>query len=443
MQAPLLQVAVVGAGPAGMYVAEELLLQQDVEVQIDLFDRLPTPFGLLRYGVAPDHLKMKSLAVTLQRVLDHDQIRFVGNVQVGRDVTVEELREAYDVVVYTYGASTDRPLGVDGEELPGSAAATEFVNWYSGHPDVAADRFNLDATAVAVIGLGNVALDVTRLLARQAGELRGTDIPASVLEVFEASSVTDLHLVGRRGPLEAKFTHKELRELGALRDVDILVSTEEVQEAQRQLSESPDDAVEPMVRRNLDLFAEWSGRSITGAARRIHLHFWSRPLEIIGDGRVKALRVSKRGCEAGQEIPVQMVLRSVGYRGVEMPGVPFDTVSGTVPSVGGQLLRDGRVSAGEYVAGWIGRGATGVLGTNRADAGATVQRIVADALGSPRRPSSQPDLLVRLQARHPGVVLKDGWSRIDAAEVELGVRLDRDRCKIATWPELLDVAAAS
>lgn len=442
-----MRVAVVGAGPAGLYIADALVYQKDVPVQVDVFDRLPTPFGLLRYGVAPDHLKMKSLSRALQRTLDDDAVRFFGNVEVGRDLTVGELRAGYHAVAYTFGASADRRLEIPGEDLPGSASATDFVTWYSGHPDVPPERFDLAAvTSVVVVGVGNVAVDVSRVLVKDVTALRTTDVPETVLTRLERSGVTDVHVLGRRGPTHAKFTTKELRELGELEGVDVVVDPAQLELADDELAEL---AAKPGLAHNVDILRGWSERGLTGAPRRLHLHFWSRPVEVVGDDRVRAVRVEPTRLEGGQvvpagepqELPAQLLLRSVGYRGNELPGVPLHDETFTVPHIDGRVHRGEDVSAGEYVAGWIGRGATGVLGTNRSDAESVVERILEDV---PTLLQREPSVDVDALLRERGVRAVDcaGWAGIDAAEVDLGRGLGRARSKLATWDELLTSAAA-
>jgi len=439
-----LRVAVVGAGPAGLYVADSLLLQNEVPVRVDVYDRLPTPFGLLRYGVAPDHLKMKSLSKVLQRTLDDERVRFVGGVTVGREVPVDDLRAAYHAVVHTFGASSDRRLGVPGEELDGSASATRFVHWYSGHPDVAADAFDLSAESVAVIGVGNVAVDVSRILVKDVEALRRTDIPSNVLDVLSSSRVREVHVLGRRGPAHATFTSKELRELGELEGVDVVVNPAEL-----ELDEGAEQRAQadPDVQRNLSLLREWAERPRTGAARSLHLHFWSRPLELRGGERVEQVVVERTAVDESGAVratgerwtlPAQLVLRCVGYRGVPVEGVPFDDGTCTVPAHEGRVLREGGVSTGEYVAGWIGRGPVGVLGTNRSDAESVVERLLADAPGLQRR--DDVDIPARLRSSGTVVVDGAGWAAIDAAEIALGAEQGRPREKLATWDGLLEAA---
>jgi ferredoxin/flavodoxin---NADP+ reductase len=429
----MLRVAVVGSGPAGLYTAEALikqaaLLPTAVTIKVDVIDRLPTPYGLVRYGVAPDHKSIKSVANYLRRVLESPDVRFVGGVTLGVDVTREELLAAYDAVVYATGAMRDRRLAIDGEDLPGSYAATDFVNWYCGHPDVAPDAFTLDAESVAVIGVGNVAVDVARILARDPAELEATDIPEPVMDALRASRVREVHVIGRRGPAQAKFTTKELRELGELAGVEVSVPAREF-DLEGGFDRSGESATlaaaDRRVRGNLVAMAGWSGAdaatpdnaatptptpdatpSLTSdatptptpdgkAGRKLRLRFWLRPVEIekSADGTVGGIRLERtRLTESGEfegtgefeTIDVQMVLRSVGYQSVPLPGVPFDPKSHTVPNAAGRVLSEtGEPLPGEYVAGWLKRGPTGVIGTNKADAAETVQALLADLAGGP------------------------------------------------------------
>jgi ferredoxin--NADP+ reductase len=440
MSSPTLRVAVVGAGPAGLYVADALTFQEDVPVQVDLIDRLPTPFGLLRYGVAPDHLKMKALSSTLQRTLDHDDVRFFGNVEVGRDVTVDELRERYSAVVYTYGASADRRLGIDGEDLAGSHSATEFVNWYSGHPDIASDRFDLSGvTTAVVVGVGNVAVDVARMLVKDPDQIATTDVPTAVVAALQTSAVTDVHVLGRRGPLDAKFTLKELRELGELDGVDVVVDGADFCEPQDRV-----DAAGPQQKRSYDTMKAWAERPLAGARRRLHLHFWTAPDAATGAGSLAAVQVRRTrdgGAYASGEARVidsQLLLRSVGYRGLSIDGAPYADETGTVPHEDYRVLREGSMSVGEYVAGWIARGPSGVLGTNRADADKVADLILADRSSLPRREAV--DVVGLLRDRGVEVVECDGWTRIDQGEVALGQSESRARAKIATWDALMAAA---
>jgi ferredoxin/flavodoxin---NADP+ reductase len=436
-----LHVAVIGSGPAGIYAAEALVKQAAGDVHVDIFDRLPTPYGLVRYGVAPDHTSIKSIARYLQRVLEDPAVRFLGGVEFGRDVTRESLLDCYDAVIYATGAMVDRHLGIPGEDLPGSVAATDFVNWYCGHPDAAGLEVDLSADAVAVIGVGNVAVDVVRILAKTADELRATDVPDAVLDLLGGSGVRRIHMIGRRGPAQAKFTTKELRELGALPAAEVHVRAEDMRldAASAALAEA-----DRHVRGNVKVMSEWAGRPAGDLPRRLDLRFWLRPVEILGTGRVEALRLEHTtlndegrvvGTGSYETLPVGLVLRSVGYQSVPLPDVPFDPGTSVVPNEAGRVLgADGRPMPGEYVAGWIKRGPTGVIGTNKADAAETVRGLLAD-MGE--RAQVRPSIESLLDSRGVRVVTYDDWLGIDAGEIALARSLNRgDRVKLAGWEAL-------
>lgn len=435
-----LRVAVIGAGPGGLYAAGALCAQKDVAVEIDVLDRLPVPFGLLRYGVAPDHLKMKSLAGGLQKVLDDPRVRLFGDVRVGENLSVAELRDCYDAVVYAIGAATDRRLGIPGEDLPGSTSATAFVNWYSGHPDQTTSGVELDCSAAAVLGLGNVAVDVARILIRSIDELRPTDMPDEVLDVLAASKVTDVHVIGRRGPADAKWTSKEFRELCELEGVDVIVNPADV-----ELDEAAQARVagDKNLARSVATLKELAGKPLTGAPRRLHLHFFAPPTEILGTDRVEGIRAGKG--EQERTLDVGLVLRSVGYLGVELDGAPFDASNGTIPTdEGGRVLRDGAVSTGEYVAGWARRGPTGVIGTNRPDGELVSTSLRADAADLVLRPAPEPAALHDLLAiRGVEIVDLSGWAKIDAAEIAGGTAQGRPRAKLSTYEQLRAAARAA
>ncbi|WP_083951997.1 FAD-dependent oxidoreductase [Actinomadura rubrobrunea] len=440
---PGARVAVVGSGPAGLYAAEALVKQSGGDVQVDVFDRLPTPYGLVRYGVAPDHKSIKSIARYLQRVLEHPAVRFFGRVEFGRDLTRADLLECYDAVVYATGAMVDRRLGVPGEDLPGSVAATDFVNWYCGHPDAADHRFDLSVEEVAVIGVGNVAVDVVRILAKSADELRDTDVPEHVLAALAGSRVRRIHMIGRRGPAQAKFTTKELRELGELPHAEIHVSPDDLRldPASAALAES-----DRHVRGNVAVLGRWTDEPPGAKPRRIDVRFWRAPREILGAGRVEALRLERTrlgddgrvtGTGEYETLPVGMVLRSVGYQSVPLPGVPFDDRAHVVPNRGGRILApDGSPVPREYVAGWIKRGPTGVVGTNKSDAAETVANLLADLAADREPPARKIEEL--LAERALPVVTYDDWLNLDAAERALARSLNRgERVKLARWDAML------
>jgi ferredoxin--NADP+ reductase len=483
-----LTVAVIGSGPAGLYTAEALIKQgaaidPPVTIHVDVIDRLPTPYGLVRYGVAPDHKSIKSIAEYLRGVLEHDGVRFVGAVHLGDEVTRPDLLSCYDAVVYATGAMRDRRLGIPGEDLPGSYAATDFVNWYCGHPDVDPDRFTLDAESVAVIGVGNVAVDVARILIRDPAELRDTDVSQPVLDALMTSKVREVHMIGRRGPAQAKFTTKELRELGELEGVDVVVGPGEADlSAFDESGESERLATSDRhVRGNYKVISDWASRGEAeagvGAARRLTVRFWLSPVEIQGESKVEGLIVERTRLDASgrltgtgqhETVPVQMVLRSVGYQSVPLPGVPFDDRSHTVPNADGRVLdSSGQPQPGEYVAGWLKRGPTGVIGTNKSDAAQTVRALLADLAGGPGpdeaplpragllrlpeagvatgEPASAGSVDVAwsapfnelLRARGIKPVGYDDWLKIENAEKELASSLGRGaRVKLASRADI-------
>ncbi|HEY7483863.1 MAG TPA: FAD-dependent oxidoreductase [Streptosporangiaceae bacterium] len=437
-----LQIAVIGSGPAGIYAAEALLKQAGEDVRVDVLDRLPTPYGLVRYGVAPDHKSIKSIAKYLQRVLESPGVRFIGCVELGRDITREDLLSCYDAVIYCTGAMVDRQLGVPGEDLPGSVAATDFVNWYCGHPDAVDLTFDLSVEEAAVIGVGNVAVDVVRILAKTSDELSETDAPEYVIEALANSKIRQIHMIGRRGPAQAKFTTKELRELGEIDNAAVGLRPEdlELDPASAALEES-----DRHVRSNLKVLRDWAGREHTERPRRLDVRFWLRPVEIVGSsehgGRVEGLRLERTkldddgrvvGTGSYETLPAGIVLRSVGYQSVPLAGVPFDERRYVVPNDAGRVIDDdGRPVPGEYVAGWIKRGPTGVVGTNKSDAAETVRSLLADLSGGASRTARIEELL---ETRDIPAVTYESWLGIDAAEVALAERLGRgERVKLAGW----------
>ena len=442
----MLRVAVIGSGPSGIYAAQSLIKNAPEVggVEVDVIDRLPAPYGLVRYGVAPDHGKIKSIILALRKVLETDGIRFLGNIDIGTDLTMQELHEHYDAIVMAYGAAIDRRLGIDGEELAGSFSATDFVAWYSGHPDTQIDQFTLDATNVVVVGVGNVAVDVARILAKTADDLRPTDLPDHVLDVLSASHVTDIHVLGRRGPAQAKFTTKELRELGELVNADVVVREDELVLDAASEETIASDANQ---RRNLEILRTLAAEKPSGKPRRIHLRFLVRPTTIFGSEKVDGVQVERteldgtgnvKGTGVLETIPAQMVLRSVGYRGQGLAGLPFDERNGTIPHEAGRVLHEGKQVPGEYVAGWIKRGPTGVIGTNKSDASETITSLIADAPNLTPAPIRDPQALLNLLVtRGVHVVDWEGWVGIDAAEIALGQAQGRERIKIADRDLLL------
>ncbi|MDQ4041324.1 MAG: FAD-dependent oxidoreductase [Actinomycetota bacterium] len=453
------RVAIVGAGPAGAFAAA-CLLRARGDVEIDLFERLPTPWGLLRGGVAPDHQEIKRLDDTFDRETLQRGCRFLGNVEVGTDVSHSELMRHYTAVVYATGAQTDKSLGIPGEDLPGSFAATEFVAWYNGHPDYREREFDLSAERAVVIGNGNVAADVTRILALSLAELERTDVADHALAALRESRVREVVVLGRRGPAQAAFTSAELRELGRLDGVDTRVAPQDV-ELDPVSQQWLDEQGTFTARTNVKLLREIASRPPrSDAARRIHLRFLRSPVEIRGAERVEAVDVrrneivrSEDGAlraravdEAVETIECGLVLRSVGYRAVPLPDVPFDERSFVLPNQRGRVLgTDGEPLPGVYAVGWIKRGPTGILGTNKRDAEETVsclaQDLQAGALAAPPEPARERiDAL--LAERKPDLVTVDGWRAIDEHELALGSAQERPRVKLASREELLAAAAA-
>jgi ferredoxin--NADP+ reductase len=451
-----LRVAIVGAGPAGFYAAEHLLRHDDLVAEVDMFDALPTPYGLVRYGVAPDHQKIKSVTAVFDKIAAHPRFRFFGNVGLGRDLGREELRAHYHQIVYATGAQTDRRLGIPGEDLEGSHAATEFVAWYNGHPDFRRCRFDLSAERVAVVGVGNVAVDVARILCRTPEELAGTDIADDALAALGESGVREVVMLGRRGPAQAAFTNPELRELGELAGADVVALGEEVELdplSRAQLEKSPERAT----LRKVEILQGYARRPAAGKPRRLLLRFLLSPVELIGDarGRVRAIRLARNVLTATptgtlqatptgvtEEIPVGLVFRSVGYRGVPLPGVPFHDTWGVILNERGRVLdpESREPIVGEYAAGWIKRGPTGVIGTNKPDAAETVACMLEDmargALLAPAGPAAEAaERTVR--SRQPRYLTYADWLRLDELEVARGRALGRPRVKFTGLAEML------
>lgn len=439
-----LRVAVVGSGPSGVYTAEALIKQAEIPVRVDVLDRLPTPYGLVRYGVAPDHQAIKSVTKVMQKVLQDPRVRFFGNVFFGRDLTRADLRQHYDAVVYTVGASADRSLGIRGENLPGSLSATEFVAWYNGHPDYATRNLTLSVSGAAVVGVGNVAVDVTRILSKSAEELGKTDIADHALKVLAQSRVKDVYMLGRRGPAQAKFTTKELRELGELPEADIVVRAEELELDEKSAASIAGD---PPMLKNQEILREFAVRLPQGKGRRVHLRFLVSPVEILGTDKVEGIRLERNrldenlnavGTGEFETLEVGMVLRSVGYKGVALPDVPFDPKRGTIPNVQGRVTMDGNVVRGEYTAGWIKRGPSGVVGTNKADASETVKLLLGDAPALSPAPESNPDAVVKLLERRGVMFITfEHWTVLDHHETAQGAAGGRPRVKVTSVEEML------
>jgi ferredoxin/flavodoxin---NADP+ reductase len=439
--------AVIGAGPSGFYAAEHLLREG---IAVDLFDALPTPYGLVRAGVAPDHPKIKSVTRIYDKTSQHPDFRFFGGVQLGGDVTREELLERYHALVYAVGTPTDNRLEIPGEQRPGSVAANRFVAWYNGHPRHAGEAFDLSCSRAVVIGNGNVALDVARMLVLHPDELAPTDAADHALASFAGASVTDVVVVGRRGPAQAAFTTPELRELGALARADIVADPAELE------GTGPAEAT-PTVQRNLSLLRELAAKPPAGKSHRIELRFCRSPVEVLGDGEngpVTGVRVSlnrlEDGCAVptGEEeiIPCGLVVRAIGYRGRPLDGVPFDERRGLIRNGGGRVCdEDGATRTGEYAVGWIKRGPSGVIGTNKKCAAETVARLLEDRSGRRLNEPSAPDgdaIEAWLRSRVGGLVTWHGWQAIDAHEQGLGAPQGRPRVKLVRLDEMHAVAGS-
>jgi ferredoxin/flavodoxin---NADP+ reductase len=451
-----LRVAVIGAGPAGFYVAEHLLRRTDVVADVDMFDRLPTPYGLVRAGVAPDHQKIKAVTAAFDKVAAHPRFRFFGGVELGKHVSVTDLRGYYHQIVYTTGAQTDRRMGIPGEDLLGSHPATEFVAWYNGHPDYRDCQFDLSQERVAVVGVGNVAVDVARILCRTPEELAATDIADYALEALRHSRVKEVYLLGRRGAAQAAFTNPEIKELGELAGADIAVIPEEV-ELDPLSREALDASGDRAGGKKVEILQGYARRPPAGKPRRLVLRFLVSPVAVLdnGAGAVGGIRlvhnrlvatatgaIQAQATERFEDLPVGLVFRSVGYRGVPLPGVPFDDKWGVVLNEKGRVLDPGTKQPlpGEYTAGWIKRGPTGVVGTNKPDAAETVtgmlEDLAADHTIEPAEPEA--DAAERfVRRRSPEYVSYADWLRLDELETTLGRARGCPRVKLTRVDEML------
>lgn len=442
------RVAIVGSGPSGFYAAEPLLTANR-NVEVDMYDRLPTPFGLVRYGVAPDHPKIKNVIRVYEKTAADPKLAFFGNVAVGRDIRVAELRRFYDAVIFACGAETDRHLNIPNEDFKGSHTATEFVGWYNGHPDYQGRSFDLSHPVAVVIGLGNVAMDVARVLCKTVDELKNTDITRRALEVLAESNVREVHVVGRRGPAQAAFTPVEIREFGELHDCDPVVAANDLilnPASQVEL----DDPQAPVRRKNFEILQKYAAWPSSAKRKKFVLHFLKSPVEIKGGGRVEKLVLEKneltgepgrqnaRGTGQFEELDCGLVFRSVGYQGLPIDDLPFDAKKGVFPNQGGRLTRDGEIVPGLYATGWIKRGPSGVIGTNKPDSQETVTNLLADA--SQLKPCEQPDrtaVMEFLSRKNIRFIRFEDWKKIDAAEIKRGEPLGKPREKFTTVAEMM------
>jgi ferredoxin--NADP+ reductase len=456
MSSSPLRVAVVGSGPAGFYAAEQLLTARDATVAVDMFERLPTPWGLVRAGVAPDHPKIKAVTRRYEKTAAKEGFRFFGNVAVGAELPVEELKRHYHAVIYAFGASGDRHLDIPGEDLPGSHSSTEFVAWYNGHPDFADHEFDLSAETAVVVGNGNVALDVARMLALPRETLAATDVADHALDALAESSVKEVVVLGRRGPAQAAFTTPELIELSELADADVIVDPGdcELDPASARAVEEAD----AQTKKKVEVLRGYAATPPRGADRRIVLRFFASPLELVGDERVEGVRVGRTELveqddgslravvtEAEETIPCQLVFRSVGYRGIPIRGVPFDERRATIPNERGRVLEapGGEQRLGEYVSGWIKRGPSGIIGTNKKDSQETVDALLEDAAAGrvPEPEVDDPDAILNVLAEQaPHHIVYAHWEAIDEAERTAGEPHGRPRVKLVRREHLLDAA---
>jgi ferredoxin--NADP+ reductase len=451
-----LRVAIIGAGPAGYYAAEALFRQDAVAVEVDLYDRLPTPYGLVRAGVAPDHQKIKFVTSAFDKTAGHPGFRFFGHVEFGKDLTLEDLRDHYHQIVFTTGAQTDRRMGIPGEDLAGSHPATEFVAWYNGHPDFRECRFDLSGERAVVVGVGNVAVDVARILCRTPEELATTDIADHALAALRESRIREVVLLGRRGPAQAAFTNPEIKEMGELAGADVQARPEETELdplSRQELERAPDRATA----RKVELLQGYARRAPTGKPRRLVLRFLVSPVALLGDaaGRVAAIRLVRNRLQATpagslkaeptgehEELATGLVFRSVGYRGVPLPGVPFHDDWGVIWNERGRVLDPvtRQPVVGEYAAGWIKRGPSGVIGTNKPDAAETVACMLEDLARGVVLAPAYPDpaaIEALVRQRQPRVVSYADWRRLDAIEIAAGKAAGRPRVKLTRVEEML------
>ena len=448
-----LRVAIFGSGPAGFYAVAELLRQKDYTATVDLFDRLPTPYGLVRGGVAPDHQKIKAVIRQYEKTAGRERFRFFGNVSFGTDLGLDDVLAHYHQVLFATGAESDRRLGIPGEDLAGSYPATIFVGWYNGHPDYRDLEFDLSQVErVAVIGNGNVAMDVTRILAKSVEELSTTDITDYALETLAKSAVKEIFLLGRRGAAQAAFTNPEIRELTQIPEVDLVIHPPDL--VMDDLSQEFLDQAPAVHQRNVDILAAHLDKGQSGGRRKIRVRFFVSPVEIMGDGRVEGVRLEKnklvkdesgtlraRGTGVYEEFPIQMIFRSIGYKGHRLPGVPFDERAGIIPNQDGRVIDHdtGAVVPRVYVTGWIKRGPSGVVGTNKPDAVDSVRHMLEDvpalADGSVSPPEALPRLLSDRGVRY--VSFAD-WKQLDRIEVEAGKPQGKPREKLTTVRAMLD-----
>jgi ferredoxin--NADP+ reductase len=435
--AGVFRIAVIGSGPSGFY-ATEALLRSGTPLTVDMLERLPVPYGLVRFGVAPDHPKLKLVTAAFDKIATTPGFRFVGGVQVGRDVTIDELRDSYDAVVIATGADVSRPLGIPGEDLPGCHHAGDFVAWYNGHPDYRNRHFDLNQEVATVVGHGNVALDVARILAKTADELRRTDIASHALEVLAESRIREIHVVGRGGPAQTKFSAKELRDFPDIETCDTTIDSRDITPDDF----TPDDPQDPELAEKLTLLRTFSQQALT-KRRRCIFRFGLSPVAVRGRSRVKAIGFVRQASGAAEEITCGLVFRSVGRRTAPLAGVPYNELRGVHANIEGRVTKGSSVVPGLYVCGWSKRGPSGTIGTNRGCGMATAQAVLADLPARAGQRRRDPDaLLARLNTRVARIISYRDWAAIDAAEKRRGAPLGKPREKFVSVPDMLAAANA-
>jgi len=457
VSAQSLRVAIIGSGPSAFYAAEYLQKQSPTPVSIDMFERLPTPFGLVRGGVAPDHPKIKTVTKVYEKIATQPGFRFFGNVTLGQDIRHDELTARYHAIIYAVGAQTDRRMGIEGEDLSGSHPATTFVGWYNAHPDYRHLSFDLTQSAVAVVGNGNVAMDVARILASTPEELAQTDIADYALAALRASRVTDIYVLGRRGPAQSAFTNPELKELGELADAEVIVKPEDIDLDPLSAAYIVNDN-DRTAERNYQTLLRYSHQPLQGKSKRIHMRFLVSPTRLLGHDCLEEMELvhnelvqaedgslRPRPTTITETLPVGLVFRSIGYMGVALEDVPFDARKGVIPNIDGRVTRDGAVVIGEYAVGWIKRGPSGIIGTNKPDSQSTCEQLLADAAdGKLLTPVSETvDISALLEARGIEVVTFADWQHLDAAEQARGQAENRVRAKFSDVDEMLAVIRAA
>lgn len=455
-----LRVAIMGSGPSGFYAAEHLLSQEKIKTEIDMYDSLPTPFGLVRGGVAPDHAKIKSVVKVYEKTAARNGFEFLGNVQFGKDVFLPDLKEHHDAIIFATGAKSDRRMGVPGEDLEGNFPATDFVGWYNGHPDYADLSFDLSCEKVAVVGIGNVAMDVTRILARDPSSLQETDIAGYALEALRKSKIKEIYLLGRRGPAQAAFTNPEIRELGELPGADLVIDPKEVDLDDLSRASVNSGEGGTRVKGNIDIMTEQSKRGWGQKPRKIHLKFLVSPVEVLGEGgKATAVKIEKnklykdssgtlrpKGSGEFEVLPVSLIFRSIGYMGVPLPDIPFDQKKGTIPNQTGRIVdpNSGKILEGLYVAGWAKRGPSGVIGTNKPDSIETANKVLEDFQGktSPEE-KTRSALTEALKTKKIKYVTFSDWKKLDELEIERGKKNGKIREKFPHIAEMISALEKS